>query len=142
MESVLTINQPHGPCAQPPTGAPVPAFGVAVARRRGVAVVRLSGELDLGGVAELTACAGQLPVAGAVEVDLRALSFLDSTGLTALVDLYGVLTGRGCTVRLLGPQGRVLHLLDVAADAGWLFLPLDCPQRPDWAIVSPQAAAS
>lgn len=134
------MDQRHHLIAQDPTDLNVLSFVVAVEPVPGGAVIRLTGELDLQGAAVLAARTGELPVGGAVAIDLRGLSFLDTSGLAALVELHGSLTGRGCGVRLLGPRGRVLRLLDLAVDAGWLSRPVDCPERPDWAL-APQAAA-
>lgn len=132
------MTQPGSLCPQTSDGAFAPGFLVVVEQRPGRASVRLAGELDLGAADELTAARGELPRSGAVEIDLRALRFVDSTGLAALVDLHQLLTGWGCAVRLLGARGVVLRVLDLAAGAGWLPMPVYCPERPDWALAPRQ----
>lgn len=134
-ESVVAMTQQDTTGAPTPDGAFAPGCLIVVEQQGGRAVVRLAGELDLGAADELAAVRPELPTSGAVEIDLRAVRFLDSTGLAALVDLHELLTGRGCTVRVLGPRGVVLRVLDLAAGAGWLPMPLYCPERPDWALV-------
>ena len=127
-------------CTQPQSSSFAPGFLISVDRGGGRTVVRLAGELDLGARDEMTGARNELPTAGPVEIDLRAVRFMDSTGLAALVDLHQLLTARGCAVLVRGARGVVLQVLDLAAGAGWLPLPLHCPERPEWALVQRQSA--
>ena len=120
-------------CIQPQSRSFAPGFLICVERGARCAVVRLAGELDLGAQDEMAACRPELPMTGPVEIDLRAVRFMDSAGLAALVDLHQLLTARGCAVRVHGARGVVLRVLDLAAAAGWLPTPLDYSERPDWA---------
>ena len=129
-------------CTQPQSRAFAPAFLIGVDRGAGCAVVRLAGELDLEAQDEMAAARPELPVTGPVEIDLRAVRFMDSAGLAALVDLHQLLTARGCTVRVHGARGVVLRVLDLAAAAGWLPTPLYYPERPDWALVPRQTTSA
>ncbi len=123
-----------------PTGwAPVPAddvdgrnFDVAVEihpERPGLARVALRGELDLAaaprlsdGLAELCALAPVQPTGHrqVVHLDLSALTFIDSTGLGALLQTRDALRAAGWTVHLIGPYGQCMWLLRFAAASGWL----------------------
>ena len=134
----MTKNVFHSARTQPENAAFTPGFLISVDRVAGRAVVRLAGELDLEAKREMAAARPELPVAGPVEIDLRAVRFMDSTGLTALVELHQLLTARGCAVWVQGARGVVLRVLDLAAAAGWLPMPLHCPERPDWALVPRQ----
>ena len=136
----MTKHLFHSTCAQSQDGAFTPGFLVSVDRVAGRAVVRLAGELELGAQDQMAAARPELPVAGPVEIDLRAVRFMDSTGLSALVDLHQLLTARGCAVRVHGARGVVLRVLDLAAAAGWLPMPLQCSERPDWALVPRQTS--
>jgi anti-sigma B factor antagonist len=64
-----------------------PGFDLHVERRGSTAILRASGELDILGAERLETCIGDL--AGnspdTVVIDLRAVSFMDSTGLRALI---------------------------------------------------------
>jgi len=87
--------------------------------------LRLVGELDLASALLLTAAGlvlageGELISGLAVRVDLSELSFLDSSGLTALNDVAVLLTRAGATgVTLTHATGPVLLLLILASAAG------------------------
>ena len=79
--------------------------------------VRLSGPLDLGTAAELRQLGIALRgTAGPVVLDLGALTFIDSTGITALVGLKGELDVqlRALTVRDVRPEALdVLRMVGV-----------------------------
>ena len=87
--------------------------------------LRLVGELNLASALLLTAAGlvlageGELISGLAVRVDLSELSFLDSSGLTALNDVAVLLTRAGATgVTLTHATGPVLLLLILASAAG------------------------
>ena len=134
----MTKHLLHRTCTQPQSRVFAPNFLISVERGSGRAIVRLAGELDLGAQDEMAAVRPELPLAGPVEIDLRAVRFMDSTGLAALVDLHQLLIARGCAVRVHGARGVVLRVLDLAAAAGWLPMPLHCSERPDWALLPRQ----
>jgi anti-anti-sigma factor len=64
------------------------------------AVVRVHGDVDAASVGELRAALDQAIADGATDlrVDLTAVPFLDSTGLTALIEASTKLEGRGTVV--------------------------------------------
>lgn len=96
--------------------------------------VRLRGELDLAVVRELVTLGQHLPAAPAVDIDLEGVSFMDSAGLQAVLDLRSVLAGRGCDVRVLTPRSHELRILRCAARLGWASQEL----RP---LLSPRSTA-
>ena len=94
---------------------PPDEFACEVRPDRGSVVVRLAGELDLRVAGDVAAVVEELPDAGfpRVVVDLRALSFLDSSGVHALMAARRSAERRRHTVSLVrGPQNvqRVLAL--------------------------------
>lgn len=80
-----------------------------------VAVVRMSGELDLTGAdALLTRLEPAVELAGrALVVDLRELTFVDCAGLSALVDARNSIAGRGIELVLAAPSRPVGRLLSL-----------------------------
>ena len=76
-------------------------------------VVVLEGEFDALAVAELRPELEQIQQehVGNVVVDLSEVSFIDSSGIGALVFLYKRLVERGSNLALLGVNGQPLELL-------------------------------
>jgi anti-sigma B factor antagonist len=81
----------------------------------GQAVVTLSGSLDLESRSELTAAAGELLKAGPVRLvlDLADVTFIDSTGIGAIVDISHSADELGVTFSLARPSSRVLRILEI-----------------------------
>jgi anti-sigma B factor antagonist len=75
-------------------------------------VVALRGELDVANSeqvqAELVAAEGSVVV-----VDLSELSFIDSSGLTALVHAHDEITGHGRGFELRGASGSVQRVFEI-----------------------------
>ncbi len=97
--------------------------------------LRLVGELDLASAPLLTAAGlvlageGELLSGLDVPIDLSELSFLDSSGLTALNDVAVQLTRAGATgVTLTQATRPVLLLLTLASAAGHIGPGIDCAQ--------------
>jgi anti-anti-sigma factor len=91
-------------------------FDVAISRQAdGGASVALSGELDLSTLDQLEAAldGGLGPKTGLVVLDLRALSFLDSSGLRAILALDADVRGRGGRVVLVQGPRRVHRVLEL-----------------------------
>lgn len=80
-----------------------------------VAVVRVSGELDLSGADALLECLRPaVELAGrAVVVDLRDLGFVDCAGLSALVEARARISERGIELVLAAPSRPVGRLLSL-----------------------------
>lgn len=71
----------------------------------------LDGEYDLSRKAELQAAFAALSVDGPATLDLRAVTYADSTFLAALAAL--ALQLQGAVITLLGPQPQVQRILKV-----------------------------
>ena len=79
-------------------------FGVEVDRGAdGVATVRVRGDLDLAGAPAFHAAADSALAGGAagVVIDFSEITFIDSTGLGALVRIHTAATDAGRTMRLV-----------------------------------------
>ena len=76
-------------------------------------VVSLAGELDIGGSAALGALVDTVWQAGwtRVQVDLRGVDFIDSSGLRALLDFSRELAQIGCVMDTRAPEGGMVRLL-------------------------------
>jgi anti-sigma B factor antagonist len=94
---------------------PVP-LSVDLAEDRGEPVVVVAGELDLQGCDRLVEAAARSAARGlSLTIDIRAVTFLDSTGARALLLADRAARDRGAsTVRVLAAQGgataRILRL--------------------------------
>ena len=93
------------------------AFAVDVQHELGAttALLRLEGELDTATAGELTAVLERVVANGATElrIDMAAVPFMDSTGLTALIIANGRLEGRG-TVTVESASSAVRRTFEVA----------------------------
>jgi anti-sigma B factor antagonist len=78
-------------------------FEVEVQQRNGVAIVQPRGELDLATVETLSDTLDGIDGAGRLVLDLRGLSFIDSTGLRLLVSLYQRSQRDGFELMLVAP---------------------------------------
>jgi anti-anti-sigma factor len=88
-------------------------FNVEVRRREDVAIVRPAGELDLATAATLQDALDSIKRARRLVLDLRGLSFLDSTGLRMLVVLHQRSLREGFQLTLVAPPApadRALQL--------------------------------
>ena len=83
------------------------AFAVEVQRRDGVAVVQPRGELDLVTVETLRAALDAIKSTERLVLDLRGLSFMDSTGLQLLVALHRRAQRDGLQLTLVAPAAPV-----------------------------------
>ena len=92
------------------------SHGALLSRTRPQAVVELTGDLDVAAVAavhvQMLAC--DLPVGGQLVLDLRRLSFMDSTGIRLILQAreHARMHGAGFVV-VRGPENvmRVLELV-------------------------------
>jgi anti-sigma B factor antagonist len=88
---------------------------IVVRVAEGRAVVRPTGELDVSNAPQLRAAferalAADVPV---VVVDLCALTFIDSTALSAMVETWREATRRGIAFHLSGPAPNVRRVLEI-----------------------------
>jgi anti-sigma B factor antagonist len=90
-------------------------FGTAVRVEGSRAIVALRGELDLANAAALADAIGQPDVsaATAVVLDLRELTFLDSSGLRAMLRAQEITGQRGQNFGITEGSGQVKRLLDI-----------------------------
>jgi anti-sigma B factor antagonist len=86
-------------------------FGFAVRSFNERTVVTLTGELDLDSVDTLQAALAQAANAGAVDVDMSGVTFMDSSGLRGLIGAYKKLAADGRRLRIVEPSDRVVRLL-------------------------------
>ena len=134
---------PTRPPATPPVQTPACFARVVQHSSRGAAWIRLSGELDLATAGRLTRILDDaLARARQVVIDLRQLTFMDSTGLGAVVRAHD--RARTCEQRLVlirGPQ-QVDRLLQVTGLSDRLeitdLMPIQAQAAPAW--TAPDAA--
>lgn len=80
----------------------------------GTCVIRASGELDLAVAEDLVLVALEgLGTAPAVHIDLTEVSFIDSTGLGALLRIRNEATAAGKALRLQGVPAVLDRLLQI-----------------------------
>jgi anti-anti-sigma factor len=91
-----------------------------VQRRDGVAIVQPRGELDLATVETLRAALDGIERAGRVVLDLRGLSFIDSTGLRLLVALDQHAQRGGFQLALVMPPAPANRAIELSGLAGAL----------------------
>jgi len=97
------------------TSAPADASDVTTSDRQPFTIA-LFGDVDLVRKAEMLELASAFRRSGArdLDVDLRGVEFMDSTGIGALFRLRRLTEERGGTVRLVAPTRPVRRALDVA----------------------------
>jgi anti-sigma B factor antagonist len=90
-------------------------FEVEISREGAAPIVRVAGELDMAAAPRMRAVLGEMQGGGTSEVvvDLRGLTFLDSTGLSALVGAE--LAGRDgqAPVRFIRGSARVQRVFEL-----------------------------
>jgi anti-anti-sigma factor len=93
-----------------------PPFALTIARNGSHTVVSLQGELDIASEGELAAGLGLvlIPPTRVLTMDLRELSFLDSTGLRALLELRTRCETHGCRLLLIPGGPTVRRAFDVS----------------------------
>jgi anti-anti-sigma factor len=93
-----------------------PPFALTIARNGSHTLVSLRGELDIAAEGELAAGLGLVlgPPTRLLTVDLRELSFLDSTGLRALLQLRTSCEAHDCRLRLIPGGPTVRRAFDVS----------------------------
>ena len=96
-----------GPRTGPVEGACPEPFAVDVQWRDDLAIVQPCGELDLATVETLRAALDAVRGAGRLVLDLRGLSFIDSTGLHLLVALHARAQNDGFQLTLLAPAAPI-----------------------------------
>lgn len=102
----------------PGTGGP--ALATRVSSAGSTVTVALRGELDLATAASLRSCLGPLvqqdPAPARLVLDLRDLTFLDASGISAVLTVQRALARRGGQLVLRSPSRlvrRVVKVLDL-----------------------------
>ena len=100
---------------EPAPASELPPLDVTVEHTSYGALVAIAGELDMATVPRVSAALEAEPAAsaGAVVIDLAGVTFIDSTGLGALVKLEHSLAARGGRLAIACPEGPARLLLDV-----------------------------
>ena len=88
-------------------------FAVEVQRRDDVAIVQPRGELDIATVETLRAALDGIESPGRLVLDLRGLSFIDSTGLHLLVALHQRAQRDGFQLTLLAPAAPIDRAIEL-----------------------------
>jgi anti-sigma B factor antagonist len=94
-------------------GADLVPFSVEVQRQHDAAIVKPRGELDVATVETLRAALDDIKGAGRFVLDLRGLSFIDSTGLHLLVALDQRAQRDGFQLALVAPAPPVDRAIQV-----------------------------
>ncbi len=89
-------------------------FMVDVQRRDDVAIVKTHGELDLATAPTLDAALERVEIAGRLVLDLRGLSFIDSTGLHLLLALDRRAKRDGFQLTLVAPAAPADRAIEVS----------------------------
>jgi anti-anti-sigma factor len=98
-----------------PTRSVIPEFHVAVHPNREQVVVAPRGELDLASLAAVERQLDDLRDVGFADivVDLRGVTFLDSSGLQLLLAASRQASASGCRFRLVQGDAAVQRLLEI-----------------------------
>jgi anti-anti-sigma factor len=88
---------------------------IGVAGSGAVVLISLAGELDVSNHQRLRECLYEVSAAGATEVilDVEHLTFMDSRGLSVLVDCHRLMKAAGGTFSILAPTHIMKRLFDV-----------------------------
>jgi anti-anti-sigma factor len=108
---------------------PLPGrFAIQVVRDRDETVLLVRGELDFATAPELLRVAAARGGRSRLVIDLGAVTFMDSSGLRALIQLRERAHAQVLAVR--APRGRVRRLIELAA-ADRLLPMIDAPPHAD-----------
>jgi anti-sigma B factor antagonist len=103
-----SAEESHGrPAGRAVEGAGLGAFAVDVQRRDDGTIVRARGELDVATAGTLRAALDGIEDAARLVLDLRGLSFIDSTGLHLVVALHKRAQRDGFQLSVLAPAPPV-----------------------------------
>jgi len=117
-------------------------FAVDVHRVDAAAIVEPRGELDLDTAETLRAALDDLEVDGRVVLDLRGLSFIDSTGLRLLVTLHERSQRDGFGLTLVAPAPPADRAIQLSGlDQVLPFVPADAVDREVGEAASPWSLA-
>ena len=92
---------------------PVPRFSVRVRRDSATTVVTPCGELDLATVGALRSALDEVGRCEVLVLDLREITFMDSSGIGVLVDEHRRAGREGFSLRVVSGPPTVQQLLEV-----------------------------
>jgi len=95
-------------------GSPDGVFEARPRHTGDVVVVSLTGELDIATAPALHEAVERAQNQGPIIVDLRELTFIDSMGIRALIEIYTAGQDGHSSVSFTRPRGQVHHVLEVA----------------------------
>lgn len=101
-----------------------PGYGelqIDVAAEPPQTLVRVGGEVDLSNAARLAEAIESASGEDAILVELSGLEFIDSTGLSVLLDAAKRSREHGRKLRVRGARGQVRRVLEVAGVHDWLL---------------------
>ena len=105
----------------------LPSFALRVERDDSVATVVVSGELDLATAPRLCAAVADNGDVELLVLDLSATTFIDSTGVRALLNAERRGLGSGSRVVVVAGDGAVRRLLELCGLDGHLTIVNDRP---------------
>ena len=88
-------------------------FSITVATESGVTAVAIAGEVDLNTTERLEEWTQRFRPVGPIELDLSEVTFINSTGIVALLRLRHLATEHGTTLTLVNPSPYILRVLIV-----------------------------
>ena len=101
-------------------------FGVEQVSGNGAVTVKISGDIDLATADKVgDALAAALGSSANVRVDLSGVTFLDSTGIRALVQAYRLASSKGGSLHVFGAKHWVAKVLDVTGVGPLLSAPAE-----------------
>jgi anti-anti-sigma factor len=107
-----------------------PSFDLTVERGDTVTAVAASGELDLATAPELSTAVAAHHDARPLVLDLTAVTFIDSSGVRALIEADRSRAGSSSRLVVLAGEGPVRRMLELCGLDGRLGLVNDHPARP------------
>ncbi len=116
---------------QSPSVDPSHGFSIRIRPDRDRVVVALGGELDLATAPRAEQWVRALYERGfrSVALDLRELSFVDSSGLRLLLELHDLAAADGCRFAIVDGAGPIRRLLDLTGLTGHFVHAPPAPER-------------
>jgi anti-anti-sigma factor len=115
LRRLLRRGRPAAGAAPAPEADPGRPLSVEARVEPGCTMLKVMGEIDISTSQELDAAiAAHAGRPGVLAVDLSSVTFMDSTGLRALVALERERTGRGLPLAVICPPGPARLICEVA----------------------------
>jgi anti-sigma B factor antagonist len=105
----------------------LPSFELTVQRYDSVTTVAVSGELDLATAPRLSAAVAEHGDAKVLVLDMTATTFIDSTGVRALLQAHGRSARSGSRLVVVAGDGAVRRVLELCQLEGLLTIVSDHP---------------